>query len=189
MPRPPGWISLLEALDHLCHRTYQTDFSQLVNVSKTKCRHVFRALEQHLLTGAVEALVEIDGVYSPLTTSDLHASPFKIWLDRGTPGIEIRRNEHRRLSGMRIRQQDLIAALNQDQSVTTPPPTREERLKNFRGWLREDILTKGWRPKQQIREYAKTHFRVVRVDADQIRTELYSEYCKEGFKPGRRKSA
>jgi hypothetical protein len=188
MPRPLGWISLIEALDYLCRRTHQTDFDRLASVSKTKYRKIFRELEQYLLAGTVEALVEIQGDYTPLTASDLHASPFKIWLNRGVPGIEIRRNEHR-LAGMRIRKQHLIAALDHEHGSATPPSTRKERGSNFRDWLLDDVLTNGWRPKKEIREYAKMTFDVTRVDADEIRTELYTEHCKEGLKPGRRKKS
>ncbi len=141
-----------------------------------------------MLTGKIESLVEIDGVYSQLTVADLHSSPFKIWIDRGTPGLEIARNEHR-LTGMRIRQENLVAALNEGQDVQAIAQTTYERRENFRGWLRDQMLADRWIPKNEIRKYAKDTFRVVKIDADSIRTELATELNREHWlNPGRRKS-
>jgi hypothetical protein len=89
---------------------------------------------------------------------------------------------------VRIRQQTLIDAPETNQAITKPPRSREERQQDFGQWLRREILAEHWLSKKEIREYAKNRFRVVRADADRIRTELANELCKDMLKPGRRKS-
>jgi hypothetical protein len=176
MPQPKNWISLREATDRLSLRRFNVPYVDLFKTSRKDCQKLFREIETFLLSGDVEALVEIRGLFTPLTAGDLHNFPFRISpRDRdGTPGIEIKRNIGA-ISALSLREAEFQQKIDGSISKIPIEPSRDELKAAFKKWLEAEIVADNWRSKEEIQKIAKK-YKVVRATAFDIRLELIKKH-------------
>jgi hypothetical protein len=189
MPKPKNWMSLPEAVDVLSLRRFNVAYVDLFKASrKNDCQTLFREIETFLLSGDVEALVEIRGLFTPLTAGDLHNFPFRISpRDReGTPGIEIKRNIGA-ISALSLREAEFRRKIDGSISKIPIEPSRGELKAAFEKWLEAEIVADKWRSKEEIQKVAKNKFNVARLTAFRIRSDLIEKHGRFSWrKAGKR---
>jgi hypothetical protein len=169
---PPGWITLFEAIDRLCHQKFQLEYLKLVKSSKSSCRSVFRDLEHLLRRGTVPTKLIVDSAVMDFTVFDMHLSPFRINFDlRDWPGIEVARNKDR-LSNLWIEQKGFELTLSRSKGSKTASNstyTLEERVDALYSLLVSEMNHGVKRSREDVRKQAQSDFDLSRADADKVR--------------------
>jgi hypothetical protein len=169
---PPGWITLLEAIDRICVRRYQLDYVQLCEKSKPECRLAFREIEKLLITKQVTVKLIANNRQEDFTIFDMHLGIFRINFHlNNMPGIEVARYKDR-LSDLVIKSDEFEKAYasQADQVVSgNTKQSHQERSTAFLNLLVSQFQKGQLLKRDQARAIAKSQFSISRKDADTIR--------------------